>query len=66
MPRPDHKFRTGSAHAASSFFTKFTRLLTSYRRIKAGSNGFSRWHTVSGCSRVGTLFLRVGQEYGEH
>lgn len=24
---------TGSAHAASSYFTRFARLLTSYRRI---------------------------------
>jgi len=30
---------TGSEHAASSFFTKFTRLLISYRRIRMGSNG---------------------------
>jgi hypothetical protein len=29
---------TGSTHAASSFFTRFTRLLTSYRRINAGLN----------------------------
>ncbi len=38
---------TGSAHAASLFFTKFTRLLTSYRRISAGLNGFSRSQTAS-------------------
>jgi hypothetical protein len=31
---------TGSEHAASLFFTRFTRLLTSYRRINAGLNGF--------------------------
>jgi hypothetical protein len=30
---------TGSAQAGSSFFTKFTRLLTSNRRIKLGLNG---------------------------
>jgi hypothetical protein len=36
---------TGSAQAGSSFFTKFTRLLTSYRRISAGSNGFNRSQT---------------------
>ena len=34
---------TGSAHSASSFLTKFTRLLTSNRRIRLGSNGFNRW-----------------------
>jgi len=38
---------TGSEHAASLFFTKFTRLLISYRRINAGLNGFSRSHTAS-------------------
>ena len=29
---------TGSAHTASSFFTSFTRLLTSYRRISTWSS----------------------------
>ena len=38
---------TGSAHAGSSFFTKFTRMLTSYRRIRLGSNGFSRSQMAS-------------------
>jgi hypothetical protein len=39
---------TASEHAGSSFFTRFTLLLTSYRRINAGSNGFNRSHTSSG------------------
>jgi hypothetical protein len=45
-PAAAFNLTTGSAHAASLFFTRFTRLLTSYRCINAGSNGFSRSHTV--------------------
>jgi hypothetical protein len=60
---------TGSAHAASLFFTRFTRLLTSYRRINAGSNGFNRSHTLSGCSKraeSAACSCRVRQKHGEH
>jgi hypothetical protein len=39
---------TGSAHAALSFFTRSTRLLTSYRRINAGLDCFCKWQSVSG------------------
>lgn len=39
---------TSSAHVGSSFWTRFTRLLTSYRRINVGSNGFSMSQIASG------------------
>ena len=45
---------TGSAHAGSSFFTRFTRLLTSYYRISAGSNGFSRSQMASAFWKPGS------------
>jgi hypothetical protein len=39
---------TGSAHAVSLFFTRLTRLFTSYCRINAGLNRFCKWQSVSG------------------
>jgi hypothetical protein len=38
--RPDQWLRAPHMLPASSFFTRLTRLLTSYRPFKAGSNGF--------------------------
>lgn len=41
-------------NAASLFFTRFTRLLTSYRRINTGLNEFNRSHTPSGFWKPGS------------
>jgi hypothetical protein len=46
---------TDSAQAGSSFLTKFTRLLTSYRRIRLGSNGLSRSQMASDFWKPGLI-----------